>query len=120
MTIEEAIKNRERCLRYLEGCAVGTDKEGVEAVRLSLAALREKAERENPKPMTLDELRQMDGEPAYFVSLRDGFSAWGIVRVVNMSQTWFIAVAGSERAFGERDSYGTEWIGYRSKPKEDK
>ena len=70
------------------------------------------------EPLTLDELRQMDGEPAYFVSLRDGFSAWGIVHVVNMSQSWFIAVSGCERAFGDRDSYGTAWIGYRHKPKE--
>lgn len=28
-------------------------------------ALQEKAERENPKPLTIEELRQMDGEPVY-------------------------------------------------------
>ena len=46
MTIQQAIENRERCLEYLENCAVGTDKECVEAVMLSLQALREKAERD--------------------------------------------------------------------------
>lgn len=57
MTIEEAIKNREHCLEYLERCAVGTNPECVEAVRLSLVALREKAEREKNETPTLDELR---------------------------------------------------------------
>lgn len=39
MTIQQAIENRERCLKYLEGCAVGTNPDSVEAVRLSLEAL---------------------------------------------------------------------------------
>lgn len=56
MTIQQAIENRERCLKYLEGCAVGTNPESVEAVRLSLEALREKAEREDSKPLTIAEM----------------------------------------------------------------
>lgn len=41
MTIEEAIKNRKRCLAYLEGCpSAFVDPDGVEAVRMSIAALR--------------------------------------------------------------------------------
>ena len=41
MTIEEAIKNRERCLEYLEGSPAGAVcEESLEAVRLSLEALR--------------------------------------------------------------------------------
>lgn len=32
---------------------------------MAIAALRSQQERENPKPLTLDELRQMDGEPVY-------------------------------------------------------
>lgn len=67
-------------------------------------------------PLTLDELRRMDGEPAWFVSLYDGFASWGIVRVVEMSKVWFIAVAGAERAFGDLDGYGKTWLAYRQKP----
>ena len=71
------------------------------------------------KALTLDELRKMDGEPAWFVSLHDGFASWGIVRVVEMSKVWFIAVAGAERAFGDLDGYGKTWLAYRQKPEED-
>lgn len=45
MTIREAIENRERCLAYLIGCGPQASKENVEAVKLSLEALREKEER---------------------------------------------------------------------------
>lgn len=38
-----------------------------EACRLGAAALREQEERENPKPLTLDELREMDGEPVWLM-----------------------------------------------------
>lgn len=67
------------------------------------------------EPLTLEQLRQMDGEPAWFVSMRDGFASWGIVRVVEMSKAWFIAVAGAERAFGDIDGYGKTWMAYRKK-----
>ena len=58
----------------------------------------------------------MDGEPVWFVSLHDGFASWGIVRVVEMSKAWFIAVAGAERGFGDLDGYGKTWLAYRQKP----
>ena len=32
---------------------------------IALSAINEKQERENPKPLTLDELREMDGEPVW-------------------------------------------------------
>lgn len=59
MTIEEAIKNRENCLEYLEKCGPLATKENVEAVRLSLEALREKAEREKYKPLTREKLVEL-------------------------------------------------------------
>lgn len=53
MTIEEAIKNRERCLEYLEGCpSASVDPDGVEAVRMSIVALRAQKE-----PAKLDRSR---------------------------------------------------------------
>ena len=93
-----------------------------EALDMAISALRKQDHfREVTKkvePLTLDELRKMDGEPAWFVSLHDGFASWGIVRVVEMSKVWFIAVAGSERAFGDLDGYGKTWLAYRQKPEE--
>ena len=93
-----------------------------EALDMAISALREQdaADKDvgNNEPLTLDELRRMDGEPAWFVSLHDGFASWGIVRVVEMSKVWFIAVAGAERAFGDLDGYGKTWLAYRQKPEE--
>lgn len=59
MTIEEAIKNREECLKYLEGLGAMATPENVEAVRWSLKALRAYAEKppcyleekDNPYPL---------------------------------------------------------------------
>lgn len=70
------------------------------------------------EPLAIEELREMDGEPAYFVSLHDSFSGWGIIRIVEMSKTWFIAVSGAERTFGDKDNYGKTWLAYRHKPME--
>lgn len=59
MTIEDAIKNRENCLEYLEKSGPLATKENVEAVRLSLVALREKAEREKLEPLTREKLVEL-------------------------------------------------------------
>ena len=40
MTIQQAIENRERCYKYLIGCGPKATTENVEAVRLSLEALK--------------------------------------------------------------------------------
>ena len=86
------------------------------AYEMGYTAGAARAESEAEQPLTLEELRGMDGQPAWFVSIRDGFSCWGIVRVVNMSKVWFIAVGGAERAFGDRDTYGVTWVAYRRPP----
>ena len=76
MTRKEAIKilSREKeCVQQaLQKCADGSgyvSPDGmiravdyVEACSVALAALRAQQEQEDPKPLTLDELRQMDGE----------------------------------------------------------
>ena len=75
--------------------------------RDALAALREQAERENPKPLTPDELKQMAGEPYYHVSLNGSKNEWRIMPK-------HIA----ERA-AEDYMYGKWWLAYRRKPKEE-
>lgn len=58
---------REEAIWYLSPIAENTSLERYkEALTLAISALREQEERENPNPLTLDELRQMDGELAYF------------------------------------------------------
>ena len=92
MTIDEAIKNREECLKYLEGIGKSACPECVEAVRLSVKALKAmKSEnfgesntiadhfREPTKmvPMELEQLQEMDGQPAYWMD----DDSWGIISV---------------------------------------
>ena len=119
MTREEAIK-----VLQTESIELGGSVPSVcrfwEALDMAVKALEDVPDKDVGKnePLTLDELRQMDGEPAWFVSLHDGFASWGIVRVVEMSKVWFIAVAGAERAFGDLDGYGKTWLAYRQKPEE--
>lgn len=80
-----------------------------EACRMGADALREQQDRENPKPLTLDELRQMDGEPVWLM-VESGM--WGIVHpkdsVVSLSRG---DIVGLHAIVGKA---------YRHKPKEGK
>jgi len=77
-----------------------------------LDALREKLERENQKPLTIEELRQMNGKPVWIV--------WSDNRI--KSQWWIPGdyswyVMEFDDPIMER-RYGEKWIAYRHKPKE--
>ncbi len=53
-----------------------------------LDRLREKQQRENLRPLTLDELRKMDGQPVWGQRLiSDKPGEWFIVRIVEMHQS---------------------------------
>lgn len=45
----------------------------LEFLSMTINALREQEERENPKPLTLDELQGMDGEPVWLLPDRKCF-----------------------------------------------
>lgn len=69
------------------------------------------------KQLTLEELRKMDGKPVFGVSLiTDKPGEWFICRVVEMSKVWFIACAGANQGFGDKDTYGKTWIAYATEP----
>lgn len=69
------------------------------------------------EPLTIEELRKMDGEPVWGKSLiTDKPGEWFIVRIVVMSKAWFIACAGATQGFGDKDTYGTTWLAYRRPP----
>lgn len=66
------------------------------------------------EPLTIEQLREMDGEPVWGKSLITGKPGeWFILRVVEMSKTWFIACAGAEQGFGDKDTYGETWVAHR-------
>lgn len=67
--------------------------------------------------LTLEQVREMDREPVWGKSLiTDKPGEWFILRVVEMSKTWFIACAGAEQGFGDKDTYGKTWLAYRRPP----
>jgi hypothetical protein len=71
-----------------------------------VSALRAQQERENPQPLTLKEILQMDGKPVYAQS-GDGFSGWVIVavaRYVDGGHTLYFCAPTFENNFmGEPD-----------------
>lgn len=98
-------------------------------------AIREKKERENPKPLTLEELRQMIGEPVYLKFQNESIksSGWDVLKSVKMTEDGdylevirgqLYTINGLERFsfqggnYFARD-YGYTWTAYRHKQKED-
>ena len=78
-------------------------------------------EKEANEPLTLEQLREMDGEPVWGKSLITGKPGeWFVLRVVEMSKTWFIACAGAEQGFGDKDTYGETWVAYRRPPERER
>ncbi len=74
--------NTEQAIAYFESMLVHCDNdENRELCNVVLPALRAQVERENPKPLTLDELRQRDGKPVFVVCgyEKDDLNGWFIV-----------------------------------------
>ncbi len=68
---------KEDAMDYLARCADESDPEYATAVALAVSALRAQVEAEREAPLTLDELREMDGEPVWVKPL----AVWGIVDI---------------------------------------
>ena len=75
---------------------------------------RYKAERENPQPLTLEELRRMDGQPVWGTFLDDVFT------IGHTAPLWMI-VNAEEKEFQAKNEYvcfsDIGCIAYPSKPK---
>ena len=93
-------------------------------LRAWLAELRE-IKRERNTPLTIDELRQMDGEPVW-VSVSNNWresgvsEGWCIVRFHSEDDRVRVYVYDTRhgaRFFAQQD-YGESWIAYRQKPEE--
>ena len=94
-----------------------------EALDMAISALRQQdvADKDVGKnePLTLDELRQMDGEPVWCeIYIKGQFPFYGIVHGDNV--TGFIP--GDDRpvnlAITNVGAYGFAWLAYRRKPEE--
>ena len=119
MTIEEAAKT----LRWIK---LQTGRVENEALDMSLSSLRAQQEKERNDPLTLDELREMVGEPVWTVGVSytpDGnFSMWDIIESTDENGVQF----GRSCENPEWWNYGLKtvdgklfgWLAYRNKPEE--
>ena len=100
---------RERAAELLSDVTVLDDPEMAEAHRVAISALRQQ-EHDRNEPLTLDELRTMDGELIYIVY---GDVAWW--DIVSFSvQDWLYLAREEELRYSR---YG-EWLAYRQMPEE--
>ncbi|HBF65238.1 MAG TPA: hypothetical protein DDW34_05190 [Clostridium sp.] len=86
----------------------------------AIEALQEKLERENPKPLMLEELRCMDCEPVYIVrGLHlpcENDEWWAIIHTFqNCEFAHFIS--HGKKFSADFEDYGVRWLAYRYKPK---
>lgn len=121
MTIDDAIKALEHrastghpeedCSDFSFGAPIQVVNE---ALYMAIDALRAQQEQENPKPLTLDELREMVGKPVWVQSPgMPEYGRWAIVEGVDIEQKilWL-------RADYTCHDYGKVWLAYRHKPME--
>ena len=108
---------RERAAELLSEVMVLDDPEMAEAHRVAISALRQcehfREVTKKVEPLTLDELRQMDGEPVWVQS--PGVPEYG---------RWAIVEGVGENCLFLHDDftcheYGKTWLAYRQKPEED-
>ena len=71
----------------------------------------------NP-PLTLDELREMDGEPTYIVNLEtNDQDGWAIVDTANGRRSRGVLLHNkAPNDYGAYELYGVTWLAYRHKP----
>ena len=110
---------RERAAELLNEVMVLDDPEMAEAHRVAISALRQQDHfREVTKkvePLTLDELRKMDGEPVYCVEIT-GREEWLFRRDGGFADMYGEFTSDD---FMSWDNYGKLWWCYSQKPEED-
>lgn len=112
MTTQEAIKQLDGAEALLFNRNM---KAFNQAIIMAIAALQEKAEREDQKPLTIEELKPLDGEPVYIVEIH-GREEWLFRRDGGFADVY------GDFTFDEDiewDNYGRLWWAYRNKPKEE-
>lgn len=116
MTIEKAIN-------FFESWVECNYKPTRDAAALAISALIEQQRRENQDPLTLEELREMDGEPVWIAPKKEGGkipARWMLVSAHSTEVDLYLFQPNSGIAQGYTGkSYGTSWLAYRHKPREE-
>lgn len=97
----------------IEGLKLSHD--GTQDYETAIEALRAMEERDNPKPLTLDQLKERVGKPVWF-------------KPVNNDEGWWRVISRTEPLDGDafyftdsycwRNAYGKTWLAYDHEPKE--
>lgn len=92
----------------------------IDAIDMAISALRAQQEQQPNAPLTLDEMREMDGYPVWVVCLRperyyEPPIGW---RIIEKSIVDTFGVWNESSCLAERD-YGKTWLAFRQKPEED-
>lgn len=117
MTREEAIKWIERInAKYIHGGDENFDAQRSAALEMAIYALRAQEAAEKNKPLTLDELREMDGEPVLLetgeVSIREQLIAVWEILIDHDEDCFFFT--RRKRGFSAKN-YGLTWLAYGRK-----
>ena len=78
----------------------------------AITAWNRRAQPEN-KPLTLEELREMDGEPVWVHRLEDNQGWWVVIKSTERDK-----VTTDYGGYFEFADYGKTWLAYRRKPEE--
>ena len=92
-----------------------------EALDLAISTLRKQEQLDKvsqgssqDKPLTLDELRRMEGQPVYIV---ENTEYWAIVNSFDQAGVYLLSY-GNPDDYGYFGFYGKTWLAYRQKPEE--
>ncbi len=119
---EKAIENLKETLEFVANTSYEINRDRrCRAIELAIEVLQEKAERENPKPLTLEQLRERIGKPVYVVHFSSSCSLkkpseWLILKSCNPTIDYpFVIFEGC----GLNAMYYCKgWIAYDHEPKE--
>lgn len=111
--------NSVEAISWFENRMKNTTMPGARAMfSMALSALRAQQERENPKPLTPDELKEMDGEPVWIIPLCVDIGWTAQWRIYTVREP----VTVNAKSYGwyglHLKDYGKTWVAYRHKPKE--
>lgn len=90
----------------------------------AIAALEEKIARDNPRPLTLDELRERDGKPVFAID-GEGHKCWVVVNTKeeccadNEFGSWHMYFYNMKNADSDT-LHNMGWLAYDHEPKEEK
>lgn len=118
--VEEMTRmTREEAAEILDGRNIVDRAAYLEALEVAANALCEsaalRADAPPPNgPLTMEELREMDGQPVWFCKCHNGLCNWCVIDHTNETNIFF--TDGTVRLMS---SYGDGWLAYRRRPEEE-